>query len=76
MKILVGCEERQAVTIELRKLGHEAFSCDIMESSGGHPEWHLKIDVFQAIELNRNFIGCDINPNAIEITKSRLNAVQ
>lgn len=45
MKILVACEESQAVTIELRKLGHEAFSCDLMECSGGHPEWHLRQDV-------------------------------
>lgn len=45
MKILVACEESQAVTIELRKLGHEAFSCDILECSGGHPEWHLQEDV-------------------------------
>lgn len=45
MKILVACEESQAVTIELRKLGHEAYSCDIMECSGGHPEWHLRQDV-------------------------------
>ena len=50
MKILVGCEESQAVTIELRKLGHEAYSCDLMECSGGHPEWHFRMDVFQAIE--------------------------
>ena len=41
MKILVACEESQAVTIELRKLGHEAYSCDIIECSGGHPEWHI-----------------------------------
>jgi hypothetical protein len=52
MKILVGCEESQAVTIELRKLGHEAFSCDLQESSGGHPEWHLQMDVFKAIDLH------------------------
>lgn len=45
MKILVACEESQAVTIELRKLGHEAYSCDIMECSGGHPEWHINQDV-------------------------------
>ena len=45
MKILVACEESQAVTIELRKLGHEAFSCDIIECSGGHPEWHIMQDV-------------------------------
>ena len=45
MKILVACEESQAVTKELRKLGHEAYSCDILECSGGHPEWHLQQDV-------------------------------
>lgn len=49
MKILVGCEESQAVTIELRKLGHEAYSCDLQECSGGHPEWHLQMDVFEAL---------------------------
>lgn len=45
MKALVACEESQAVTIELRKLGVEAYSCDIQECSGGHPEWHLCQDV-------------------------------
>lgn len=50
MKILIGCEESQAVTIELRKLGHEAYSCDLQPCSGGHPEWHLQIDVFKAID--------------------------
>lgn len=45
MKILVACEESQAVTTELRKLGHEAYSCDIIECSGGHPEWHIMQDV-------------------------------
>lgn len=44
-RILVACEESQAVTLELRKLGHEAYSCDILECSGGHPEWHLQQDV-------------------------------
>ena len=44
-KILVACEESQAVTIELRRLGHEAYSCDIIECSGGHPEWHIQGDV-------------------------------
>jgi hypothetical protein len=44
MRILVACEESQAVTIELRKLGHEAFSCDIQECSGGYPEWHIQGD--------------------------------
>lgn len=45
MRILVACEKSQAVTIELRKLGHEAYSCDIIPCSGGHPEWHLQQDV-------------------------------
>ena len=45
MKVLVACEESQAVTIEFRKLGHEAYSCDILPCSGGHPEWHLQQDV-------------------------------
>ena len=45
MKILVACEESQRVTIELRQLGHEAYSCDIEPSSGGHPEWHIQRDV-------------------------------
>lgn len=49
MRILVACEESQAVTKELRKLGHEAFSCDLLDQSGGHPEWHLKQDVFEVI---------------------------
>lgn len=45
MNILVACEESQAVTIELRRLGHTAYSCDIIPCSGGHPEWHIQSDV-------------------------------
>lgn len=45
MKTLIACEESQAVTKEFRKLGHEAFSCDVEPCSGGHPEWHLQQDV-------------------------------
>lgn len=56
-KILVGCEESQAVTIELRKLGYQAFSCDLQECSGGHPEWHLQMDVFKAIDLHNWDMG-------------------
>lgn len=47
MRILVGCEESQAVTKELRKLGHEAYSCDLLPCSGGHPEWHIQDDFFR-----------------------------
>lgn len=51
MKILVGCEESQAVTLAFRELGIQAFSCDLEPCSGGHPEWHLQMDIFKAIEL-------------------------
>lgn len=44
MKILIACEESQVVTKEFRALGHEAYSCDIQDCSGGHPEWHIKGD--------------------------------
>lgn len=50
MRILVACEESQRVTIELRKLGHEAYSCDILPCSGGHPEWHLQQDVIPLLQ--------------------------
>ena len=53
MLVLVGCEESQAVTIALRALGHEAYSNDILPCSGGHPEWHLQMDVFEAIKLKK-----------------------
>lgn len=42
MKILVACEESQRVCIAFRNKGHEAYSCDILPCSGGHPEWHIK----------------------------------
>lgn len=50
MNILVACEESQTVTKELRRLGHNAYSCDLLECSGGHPEWHFNCDVFEIIE--------------------------
>lgn len=55
MKVLVACEESQAVTIEFRKLGHEAYSCDIQECSGGHPEWHIQDDVLDILNPIRHF---------------------
>ena len=63
MKILVACEESQAVTIELRKLGHEAYSCDIEPCSGGHPEWHLRQDVLPLLNGNCTFITEDGTPH-------------
>lgn len=56
MKILVACEESQAVTKELRKLGHQAFSCDILSCSGGHPEWHIQGDVIKELDKNWDMI--------------------
>ncbi len=50
MRILVACEESQAVTKAFRKLGYEAFSCDLLPCSGGHPEWHYQQDVFEVID--------------------------
>ena len=57
MKILVACEESQAVTIELRRLGHEAYSCDIIECSGGHPEWHIMQDVLEILNPSSQLNG-------------------
>lgn len=56
MKVLVACEESQAVTKRLRALGHEAYSCDIMECSGGKPEWHLMQDVTELLKQKWDMI--------------------
>ena len=58
MRILLGCEESQAVCIEMRKQGHEAFSCDLQDCTGGHPEWHLKMDIFEAVKLGWDMMIC------------------
>ena len=50
MRVLVACEESQTVCKAFRELGHEAYSCDIQEPSGGHPEWHILGDALEAIE--------------------------
>lgn len=60
MRVLVACEESQAVTKEFRRLGHEAYSCDIQECSGGHPEWHICGDALQLISSEcASFITMD-----------------
>ena len=59
MNVLVACEESQKVCIELRSLGVIAYSCDIIECSGGHPEWHIKGDVLEVLNGNCNFITMD-----------------
>ncbi len=57
MTILVGCEESQVVCKAFRERGFEAYSCDLQECSGGHPEWHLQMDVFEAIDLISPTLG-------------------
>jgi site-specific DNA-cytosine methylase len=56
MKILCACEESQAVCKAFRALGHEAYSCDILPCSGGHPEWHLQQDVTELLKQNWDMI--------------------
>lgn len=53
MKVLIACEESQRVCVAFRKLGHEAYSCDIQEPSGGHPEWGICYSRSAARSLER-----------------------
>ena len=66
MNILVACEESQAVTKELRARGHNAFSCDLMDCSGGFPGWHIKADVSPLLNGHCSFITQDGNCHSIE----------
>ena len=66
VKILVACEESQAVTVQLRERGHEAYSCDILECSGDHKEWHIRGDVLPLINGNCEFITMDGEKHSIE----------
>lgn len=59
MNILVACEESQAVCKAFRKRGHEAYSCDILDCSGGHPEWHIWGDALNALKLKGYFFTQD-----------------
>lgn len=59
LKVLVACEESQRVCIEFRKLGHEAYSCDIELCSGGHEEWHIQNDVLPLLNGNCEFQTVD-----------------
>ena len=61
MKVLVACEESQEVCKAFRAKGHEAFSCDIQECSGGHPEWHIKGDVIPLLNGNCTFLTEDLS---------------
>lgn len=69
LRILVGCEESQAICKEFRRLGHEAFSNDLLPCSGGHPEWHIEGDVFAAINLKKWDLGI-FNPPCTYLSSS------
>lgn len=66
MKIIIACEESQAVCKEFRKLGHEAYSCDIIDQSGGHPEWHIMQDVLPLLNGNCEFKTMDGETHTVE----------
>ncbi len=59
MNILAACEESQRVCMAFREKGHRAFSCDVIDCSGGHPEWHIKQDVIPLLNGNCEFKTCD-----------------
>jgi site-specific DNA-cytosine methylase len=56
MKVLVACEESQEVCKAFRERGHEAYSCDLQDCSGGHPEWHIKADALELIKIKWDLI--------------------
>ena len=58
MKVLIACEESQEVCKAFRARGHEAYSCDIVECSGGHPEWHIQDDVLRILNGYKRGYGC------------------
>lgn len=59
MNVLVACEESQRVCAAFREKGHNAFSCDIIPCSGGHPEWHIQWDAISLLNGNCSFLTCD-----------------
>lgn len=66
MNILVACEESQAVANELRRLGHTAYSCDIIPCSGGHPEWHIQSDVLPLLNGFAKFTTADGSEHSVD----------
>lgn len=59
MNVLIACEESQRVCISFREKGHNAYSCDIIPCSGGHPEWHIMQDVTPLLNGNCSFKTMD-----------------
>jgi len=79
-KVLIACEESQAVTKEMRALGIEAYSCDIEPCSGGHPEWHIQGDVIPLLEQEWDMIiafpPCTYLTNAGMCNLTRKNSTE
>ena len=69
LNVLIGCEESQAICAEFRKLGHNAYSCDLQKCSGGHPEWHFNCDMFEVID---NKGGITQSGNEVRVNKWNL----
>src|ERR1035437_7195395 len=80
MKILIACEESQRVCIAFRAKGHEAYSCDILPCSGGHPEWHIQGDVLPLLEQKWDMIiahpPCTFLSNAGACNMTRKNSTE
>ena len=71
MRVLVACEESQAVCIAFRERGHEAYSCDIQTCSGGHPEWHIQADARELLKLRWDLLIA--HPPCTYLTKGGAN---
>lgn len=67
MLVLIGCEESQTICKAFRELGHEAYSCDLLPCSGGHPEWHYQQDIFEVIKLKKWDLGI-FHPECTRLT--------
>lgn len=67
MRVLIGCEESQVVCMAFRQLGHEAYSCDLLPCSGGHPEWHFQEDVLNLLKREK-FDLCIFHPPCTYLT--------
>jgi len=57
MRVIVGCEFSQIVTLAFRKKGHEAYSCDILPTEGNHPEWHFQEDILEVLKREKFDLG-------------------
>ena len=67
-KILIACEESQTICKAFRKLGFEAFSCDLLPCSGGHPEWHYQQDIFEVLENGTKWDLMIAHPECTRLT--------